>query len=103
MDFFSAGELKFHTTQVKAFSLALQRPGGSPTDELLMEWSHKNATIRQLFTAFKKLKMIDMKNWKLNYDNIIAFHDTSSRKGVTKRKRTVESDWQSIDAEEIKF
>ena len=39
----------------------------------------------------EKLKMIDMENWKRNYDHIIKFHDKSSRPGATQRKRKVRS------------
>ena len=51
----------------------------------------------------EKLKLIDKKYWKWNHDHIIMFHDNSSGKRATKRKRKVESEEEYVDAEEIKF
>ena len=44
-----AGELQYSADYVRWLALALQRPGGSPTDDLLRDWGQSNATVTSLF------------------------------------------------------
>jgi len=50
-----AARLNWSAEQVYIIGMAYHRPGGSPTEMLLMEWGHTNATVEML--VFHLLQM----------------------------------------------
>lgn len=52
---FAAAELNFETDDINLWAMAIQQPGGSPTDRVLTRYSHANPTIKDLFYKLKSL------------------------------------------------
>ncbi|XP_011683534.2 interleukin-1 receptor-associated kinase 4 [Strongylocentrotus purpuratus] len=48
-------ELKYNTQQISMFALALQRPGGSPTESVLQDWGTTNARVSDLLRVFGEM------------------------------------------------
>jgi hypothetical protein len=52
-----AARLDWTADRVHLLSLAYQRPNGSPTDLLLLEWGHTNATVEMLVFHLLEMKL----------------------------------------------
>lgn len=48
-------ELKYNTQQISMFALAMQRPGGSPTESVLQDWGTTNARVSDLLRVFGEM------------------------------------------------
>ena len=55
---YSAGLMGFTANEIAHFHRSIQRPGGSPTDELLTTWDYENHTIEELYQKLFEMRHV---------------------------------------------
>ena len=56
--FVSASHIEVAASSISMYQREYQRPGGSPTECLLRDWSHSNATVLQLLTHLQRMSNV---------------------------------------------